>query len=229
MSMPQNPTTKEKILIAGIRIFAREGYKGATVRDICKEAGTANATAVNYYYGGKKKLYKTILDLIFAENTRRRKEREAAWQEEQSGELSPQERMRHYLAVMLDVSFSDDPMHKDVMSILLREMMSPSPYLDELVENHTRPDNKEATEITRALLGPNAPDYVVRDCLTSVGGQIFYYMAFWPIFSRVYPDHPGMTQYKETLLEHIMRFSLAGLETTRKALENGEIPPMQPS
>ncbi len=230
MSQSKKQTTKEKILIAAIRIFAREGYKGTTVRAICKEAGTANATAVNYYYGGKANLYKAILDLIFAENTRRRKEREAAWQEEeQTTESSPEERMRRYLAVMLDVGFSDDPLHKDVMAILLREMMSPSPHLDDLVEKHTRPDNREATEITRALLGPDAPDYVVRDCLTSVGGQIFYYMAFWPIFSRVYPEHPGMTQYKETLLEHIMRFSLAGLETTRKALENGEIPPEQPN
>jgi AcrR family transcriptional regulator len=231
MSQSKNPTTKEKILIAAIRIFAREGYKGATVRAICKEAGTANATAVNYYYGGKAKLYRTILDMIFAENTRRRKEREAAWQKEEQSdrELSAEERMRRYLEIMIDVGFADDPLHKDVVAILLREMMSPSQYLDEIVEHHTRPDNKEATEITRALLGPDAPDYVVRDCLTSVGGQIFYYMAFWPIFSRVYPEHPGIPNYKDTLLEHIMRFSLAGLEATRNALANGEIPPEQPT
>jgi len=214
MPMPKNPTTKERMFFAAIKCFARDGFQGATVRDICKEAGTANATAVNYYFGSKKKLYKSVLDLIFAENLRRRKAREAS---EPDGDQSPEERLRKFLATMLEVGFSENELAKDVTAIVLREMMSPSEHLDRLVESFVLPDVADFTAILKDILGHDAPDHVVRDCLASVGGQIYYYLAFWPIFSRVYPEHPGVKAYRQPLLDHLMRFSMAGLEAARLA------------
>ena len=222
MGMPENPTTQDKIFCAGVRLFARDGFEGATVRDICKEAGTANATAVNYYFGGKAKLYRAILDLVFAENLRRRQEAE---KEPARETLSPEDRLRRFLTIMVDVGFNENQFSKDVTTIVLREMMAPTDYLDELVDKFTRPDNDELAGIIREILGSDAPDFLVRDCLASVAGQVFYYLAFWPVFSRVYPEHPGVDHYKEPLVDHIMRFSMAGLKATKEALEKGEIPP----
>ncbi len=222
MSMTENPTTKERIFIAGIKLFARDGYEGATVRDICREADTANATAVNYYFGGKAKLYKAILDMVFAENLRRRREQEEGDIEEG---VSPETKLRGFLTTLIDVGFSDKPLADQLTKIVLHEMVSPSDHLDDLVDNYSRPENAELTEILREILGQDAPDYLVRDCLASVGGQIFYYMAFWPVFSRVYPEHPGVPAYKEQLVDHIMRFSVAGLYAARDAFENGEVSP----
>ena len=221
MGMPENPTTQDKIFCAGVRLFARDGFEGATVRAICKEAGTANATAVNYYFGGKAKLYKAILDVVFAENLRRRQEKEKT---ESPAALSPEEKLRRFLTIMVDVGFNENQFAKDITTIVLREMMSPTEFLDELVDKFTRPDNDELTSILREILGEDAPDFLVRDSLASVGGQVFYYLAFWPIFSRVYPEHPGVGNYKKPLVDHIMRFSMAGLKATREALKNGEIP-----
>lgn len=218
MGMPDNPSTKERIFFAGIAQFARHGFEGATVRDICEAAGTANATAVNYYFGGKAQLYRAILDVVFAENRRRRMEAE---KNQPSEGLPPEEKLRRFLTIMVEVGFSDDPVGKDIVAIVLREMTAPTGHLDALVENFTRPDNDELFGIIREILGPDAPHAVVRDSLASVGGQLFYYMAFWPIFSRVYPEHPGVAAYREPLIEHIMRFSMAGLRATREALEKG--------
>ena len=222
MGMPDKPTTKDLIFFAGIRLFAEKGYEGATVRDICKEAGTANATAVNYYFGGKARLYRAILDMVFAENLRRRQETEKA---HPSAGLSPEEKLKRFLSIMVDVGFNDNPVARNITTIVLREMMAPTDYLDDLVEKFTRPDNDEFFAIIREILGETAPDFLVRDSLASVGGQIFYYLAFWPVFSRVYPEHPGVSEYKEQLVEHIMRFSMAGLRATKEALERGEISP----
>lgn len=221
MPLPDMPTTKERIFIAAIRAFARHGYQGATVRDICNQAGTANATAVNYYFGGKKKLYKAILDMIFAENLRRRKAMEAA---DPVPDPSPEQRLRRFLATMLDVGFSGDEVAEDAVAIVLREMMAPSEHLDRLVDEFVLPDVADFTAILRDILGRDAPDHVVRDCMASVGGQVYYYMAFWPVFSRVHPEHPGVKAYKEPLLEHLMRFSLAGLEAVRQDMQR-QAPP----
>jgi len=224
MSMPENPTTREKLVAAAISAFAQKGFRGATVREICSRAGTANATAVNYYFGSKEKLYGAVLNMIFAENMRRRAE---AAKEADPG-ASPEERLRSFLTTLVEVAFNDDPLLGDVTTIVLRELMEPSKFLDEMVEQYSRAESEACEAILRDILGPEAPDHLVRDCLASVAGQVFYYLAFWPVFSRVYPGHPGMQNYREPLVDHIMRFSMAGLRAAREALERGEVAPERP-
>ena len=48
--------TREKVLCAAGKIFADKGFKAATVREICQEAGV-NLASVNYYFGDKERLY----------------------------------------------------------------------------------------------------------------------------------------------------------------------------
>lgn len=55
--------SKEKILNAATRLFALKGYDGASIREICKEAGV-NICMISYYFGGKKELYQGIIDNI---------------------------------------------------------------------------------------------------------------------------------------------------------------------
>ena len=224
MPIPEHPTTRDKLFMAGIKIFAQKGYSGATVRANCQEAGAANATAINYYFGGKEKTYMTILDMIFAENLKRRQELRA----QQNGlVVSPEEQLRNYLRITVEVIFSGGPLADDITAILLRELVSPSAHLDALVDSYTRMDDEELKGIVRDILGPDMPEYLVRDSMVSVAGQLFYYLAFWPIFSRVNPDHPGISNYKEPLVDHVMRFSMAGLEAIRTAWRKGELPARQ--
>ena len=55
-----NLTTRERLLQAATRLFADNGYRGASVRDICNLAG-ANPGAVSYHFGGKRQLYRSVL------------------------------------------------------------------------------------------------------------------------------------------------------------------------
>jgi len=60
-STSQNPETRQRLLEAGIRLFAEHGYRGVSVRDLCNEAGV-NIAAVNYHFGGKQELYHAIFE-----------------------------------------------------------------------------------------------------------------------------------------------------------------------
>jgi AcrR family transcriptional regulator len=55
-----NLTTRERLLRSATRLFADNGYRGASVRDICNLA-RANPGAVSYHFGGKRQLYRSVL------------------------------------------------------------------------------------------------------------------------------------------------------------------------
>jgi len=55
--------TRERLLRAAMKVFAREGYAAATTRMIAAESG-ANLQAITYYFGGKGDLYRGVVQHI---------------------------------------------------------------------------------------------------------------------------------------------------------------------
>ena len=47
---------RERLLQAAFEVFAEQGFKTTTVRDICCRADV-NVASVNYYFGSKQELY----------------------------------------------------------------------------------------------------------------------------------------------------------------------------
>ncbi|MHC4640184.1 MAG: TetR/AcrR family transcriptional regulator [Planctomycetota bacterium] len=50
---------QDRLLDAAEQLFSEHGFDGASVRDIASAAG-CNIAAVNYYFGGKDKLYTEV-------------------------------------------------------------------------------------------------------------------------------------------------------------------------
>lgn len=55
------PDTKQKILNAAERLFARDGYHASSLRTITTAAGV-NLAAVNYHFGSKEALLESIIE-----------------------------------------------------------------------------------------------------------------------------------------------------------------------
>jgi AcrR family transcriptional regulator len=75
-------TTKEKLMDAAEKLFARKGFHGTSLREITGEAGV-DLALVSYHFGGKKPLLAAVLErrgavLNEARLTRLREVREAA-------------------------------------------------------------------------------------------------------------------------------------------------------
>lgn len=60
MPRPRRPT-KEKIMDAAEKLFARRGYHGASVRAITSAAGV-DLALVNYHFGSKQRLFSAVLE-----------------------------------------------------------------------------------------------------------------------------------------------------------------------
>lgn len=214
MPWPENPGTKDKLLLAAIETFAEKGYEAATVRAICKRAGSANLNAVNYYFGGKRQLYGLILEMMYAELGRRWE----ALAEELAPERPAEDRLRTIIRAYCEMVFGGGDAARAMARISAREMVSPSPMLADIVRRHLAPQNETMGAVLRDILGPGASPELIRDCGPSIFGQAMYYMFMWPVFSAVFPEHPGMEAYLERLVDHVHRFSLAGLKGLRDDL-----------
>jgi AcrR family transcriptional regulator len=197
---------RERLFLAAVRVFGAKGYKGATVRDICREAGGANLNAINYYFGGKKKLYQAILEVIFTEGERRIRERLA-----EAGELSPPERLRLYLEECGRLYFAEAEATAAFMRVWLMELANPSPFFVEMVERHSRPQIEVLLQDLSSILGREVPGETQIDCLMCIVGPLVYQALLRPIMKPMFPNHPDLGDTWPRLVEHLYRFVMAGL------------------
>lgn len=213
-------STKDQIFLAAVKVFAEKGYKGATVRGICKLAGAANLNSINYYFGGKENLYKAILENIFSDYQKRKDK----YVNVEQKKITPEERLWYFIYTYCDMLYSGGEFAAGLSAIFIAEMSRPSSYLNEMAKKYMVPQAKELSGILRDILGSGTPLNIIRDCGVSIIGAIGYYGFTWPLLSRIFPDLPNMQSYYAHLSEHVFRFSMGGLKAVRKAIAAGRIP-----
>ena len=148
--------TRTRLLAEAARLFADRGFKGVTVREICRAAG-ANVAAINYHFGDKAGLYREVLRPA-VEAMRQSTERARA-----AGEgRPPEERLR--LAIVAFLQLSRSPGTATVHRLIHWEMLEPTPALDLFVEEGVRPRLAHMSEIVAEMIGGRiaATDPLVR-------------------------------------------------------------------
>jgi TetR/AcrR family transcriptional repressor of nem operon len=90
------PSLREDILKAGLKVMFRSGYVGATVRDICSEAGAPHGSFTNHFRS-KEQFAKEVLDRYFA--NLQGHVREAL----DDKSLTPRQRLERYLEIISGV------------------------------------------------------------------------------------------------------------------------------
>lgn len=94
------PSLREDILNAGLKVMFRTGYIGATVRDICAAAGAPHGSFTNHFRS-KERFAKEVLDHYFANL---QKHVSAALDDKS---LTPRQRLQRYLELISDVLADD--------------------------------------------------------------------------------------------------------------------------
>jgi len=200
--------TKEKVLLAGVREFAENGYHTTTVRNIVDRAGVKNLNAIVYYYGGKEGLYKTVLDFMFSE-AEKFKEGE---NEYNSSLMSAEEKIASMIRFLCKAYYSvETQLDQDLYNIFVKEAGNPTPLFDEIVERHLRPVKKAMCSLLREYLGPEVPQIVVENCEYSISSQILHGALGWSIIKRVDPNQSHFCESIEALSDHIIKFTLSGI------------------
>jgi AcrR family transcriptional regulator len=209
----ENMKTQERILRVACEVFAKQGFRNTTIRDICQNA-QVNIAAVNYYFNSKEKLYEEVCKYLCGLSV------ENADPRFQLGEnKKPEEKLKTFIQLLLLNILVKN--HSNWMEMIMgREMVEPTNALNIVIKDMIKPRFQQLYEIVKALLGEGVTDEIVRRCCLSITGQCLYYRFARPVVLRVNPQQKFNKEGIERLANHITRFSLIAIK--QLALENKE-------
>jgi AcrR family transcriptional regulator len=203
-------TKRLRVLESASAIFAKKGYRDATIAEICEHAG-ANVASVNYYFGDKKHLY----DRVWRHALKTATENYPLDAGLNDGS-SPEECLYAFVSGMLRRIFSKGPTGH-FQRLMAREIAEPTWAHKDIVEKAIRPERKRLEGIISALLDGNEMKDQVLLCAMSVISQCLLLNMNSSGRRRNFS-----AQQIEPLARHITRFSLAGIrEIKNLARETG--------
>jgi len=205
---PGNPDTdtRTRLLEIAGEVFAEQGFRSATIRDICSRAG-ANVAAVNYHFGDKEALYRDVLEHAHATALGRYPPDLGT-----TPTSSAEDRLRAFVRAFV-LRLLDDGVPAWLGKLMAREMVEPTGALDELVEKSLRPMFRRLVGIVGELAGPGADPAGVRLCAQSVVGQCIFYRHAHECLRRLGEDAESGRGKAEAIADHVARFSLAAIRS----------------
>jgi AcrR family transcriptional regulator len=210
--------TRSKLLKAASEIFAKKGYRDATIAEICRRA-KSNVAAVNYHFGSKDALYAAVWHDAF---------KEALRVYPPDGGLPPGAPPEGRLNALVRSHLHrvlDDGRLGHAGQILLQEMSDPTDVVRQVRHDVLRPLRERTRKIIKELLGPKANDRELTFCEMSVIHQCLA-MGFRKSKDKLPPTfavNKLTPQLIDALAEHITRFSVAGIKAIRKDIEFGAV------
>jgi AcrR family transcriptional regulator len=194
----------ESILEVAGEIFAEQGYRKTTVREICKRC-KVNLAAINYYFGDKDHMYLACLKhyqsiaaqkvpLNFGINTTD----------------SPKEKLSTFIQTFV-FRLLEEGKQTLFGKLLAREFIEPTGALDVLIEESIKPSFYLLSSIVREVLGKNCTKEKAELCTMSILGQCLYFRNAQPIIFRLRNKNSFSEEDIKEIAEHIINFSLKAL------------------
>ena len=190
--------TKEKILAAASRLFARKGYRGTTVAEIASESGV-NGALVNYYYGEKAELYRSAWDFVL----RKALERHPLYGK--LNESAPAVK-RLYEIIASDIARRSDTESSE-NDIMLNELSSPTGILENVHAKSFSGLRAALRAAVQDILGTNIPEEEQRLAVLSI-----FAMCVVPVKQiQQMEGNPEYAYDPEERARHVYNFAMAGL------------------
>jgi len=209
--------TRQRVLESATRLFAEKGYRDTTVHEICEQAD-ANIAAVNYYFGGKEKLYGAVWRHAYSLT---RESRDTVLDPE--SERPPEQQIDDFVRTRLEDVSSAGPASY-FWRILEKEHHDPTPAHDAIIHEVFLPLGQRLERLIARMLDGQGSPKQWRLCLFSLVGTMGFLTAHRRIIRRVFGHDVLDAADCHLLHEHLVRFFLGGIAATRCALSSAGLP-----
>ena len=200
---------RNRLIQAAGELFAENGYRETTVRDICRQADT-NIAAVNYHFKGKDHLFEEVMIDVIKTGWRKYPVGYGCNEAETS-----QEKLKAFVwgFFLRRFDFDRPGWHG---KLLRRETLMMTPRARKLLGSYIVSNNKLLLSIVEDLLGGRAGEELVRLCASSIMGQMLIFLHPKPEIKKPLAAPPKTGEDIEKIVQHITEFSLAGMEKAKK-------------
>ena len=200
-------TVQERLLDAAEELFCEKGYEATSVRDLAASA-ECNVASVNYYFGGKEKLYAEVWRRHLAPMRADRIRSIEAAMRGTGGEPELEDLLRAFAGSLTGPVMD---MHKDgrFAKLMGREMLDRhlpgSLMLDELVKPTMGSLGEALMTICPGMERSRVPLVIL-----SFVGQLMHALHFRSMMDDV-GDEELLDFDMEEVIDHIVKFSAAGI------------------
>jgi len=195
--------TRRRLAETAAHLFAERGFRGVTVREICREAG-ANVAAVNYHFRNKMGLYLEVVRTAIEAMRDTSQALQAAGQG-----LSTEERLRGYIRVYLQRLLGQGRASW-IHGLMQREMADPTPALDLIVNEAIRPRVDYVRSLVSDLMARPPRDARVTRLVAGIHAECLFAQPN-PVTARLAPDFRPSPRHVEEIADHITVVALAGI------------------
>lgn len=215
--MPETtPDTRQRLLDAAIEEFARSGFDGATVRDICRRAD-ASVNAINYHFGDKQQLYVEAVKASHC-NIRVGPGIELIDQIAAQFKGDPEQRLKAFVRGMVAMAMAVDRRSDANHQLLFREIAKPTVATEHIVREFIEPQFAQLTKILEALLPAGVDRLSVRLQALSVIGQCLHYKFAAPILPFLLTKREQQQLTVDRIAEHIYHVTMAAVQDQQSRL-----------
>lgn len=156
-------TARQRLLAAGLRLFAHQGFARTSTRELA-EAAQVNVAAISYYFGDKAGLYRAVFFEPMGDA-------DADVARVLDPALTLDQALAAFYLGFLEPLREGETMQQ-CMKLHFREMLEPTGLWGELVDRSIRPLHDALLVLLQRHLGLAAPDvelHALVVCLTALG------------------------------------------------------------
>jgi len=196
----QEPGAREKILAAGLELFAARGYDAVTIREIAEAAGV-NSAMIYYYFQDKEDLYRRLLDQVFAALMDNVRDTAAI---EGSADVVLRQLSRMYVSFL--------QANQSFIRLMRYELGRGGPYLPELADKYF----KQGFSTVRTLIEQGIRQGEIRDIDPGLGvvsllSMLIFYFIGRPVLEHVVGPEGYSEEGIAAFLDHTLALVSHGL------------------
>lgn len=199
--------TRQRLLEVAGEVFAERGFREATIREICERA-KANVASINYHFGDKEALYRSVFDCLKSNVPR--------LDDPKFSGLPAEERLHTFVEQIL-TGFFGEGRPTWFAKLMAHEMTEPTKVLDGLVKHYFSPNVEKLREIVRELIGGKVSESTQMLCVFSIVAQWVFYFISSNVVRRLNTSQRFEAKDIEQLADHITRFSVSALRNWKSA------------
>jgi AcrR family transcriptional regulator len=207
-----NKKVRERLLDSAEELFCEHGFDGASIRDIAASAD-CNIASVNYYFGGKEKLYQEVWRryLVTMRDTRIESINKIM---SQNGDRPRLENLLRSFAETFVGPMVDKNKARRLNKLMAREWIDQhlpvNMFLDDII---TPTLNAMSSALVKTC--PGIDESKIPFIVFSIVGQLLHLLHVKAIFQEM--DETALTKFDlAQAIDHIVKFSVAGIKTYAK-------------